>query len=102
MHTPKMYVLNRLDLSPRYRSVQAGHALSKYSLEQPEIFREWNNHSLIYVAVQNLIELREWVEKLQNKGMIFSVFTEPDLDDQPTAIACYNGSGIFHGLRLVE
>lgn len=74
MHTPKMYVLTRLDLSPTYRAVQGGHALSKYALENTSSFQQWNNSTLVYLTVHNLIDLRKWIDKLRAKSIVFSVY----------------------------
>ena len=92
----RMYVLLRKDLDETYRCVQAGHALAQYSLDYPDLFKKWNNTDLIYLGVRNLKELREWTLKIKSP---FSLFREPDLDGQETALAYY-GPGLFKGLDL--
>lgn len=100
MPTPRMYVLVRLDLSETYRVVQGSHAVCKYALEHYDQFKVWNNGYIVYLGVQNLIALRKWDMKLMDSSKVYSVFREPDLDNQETAIACYDDGKIFEGLRL--
>lgn len=98
---PKMYVLVRMDLSETYRMVQGAHALAQYALDQPVLFRIWGNGTIVFLGVRNLIELRKWETTLEMKGRRLSSFWEPDLDDQLTAIACYELGEMFIGLKTV-
>jgi len=100
MITKKMYVVVRLDLSQTYRCVQGAHALAQFSKDYPKQVKLWNNQHLIFLCVCNLIELRFWVKKLQKVKKCFSSFYEPDLDDQLTAICCFDSGRIFKSLRL--
>jgi hypothetical protein len=70
--------------------VQGAHALSQYSLDYSDKFKEWNNQYLIFLSVYNLIALREKYAYLIEKGIGVSVFKEPDLEGQMTAIAFYD------------
>jgi hypothetical protein len=100
MRTPRMYVLVRRDLSNDYRGVQGMHALEQYALDHPDQFKLWGNQYIARVGVRNLIELREWTQKLKDEQKIYSVFREPDLDGQETSIACYDNGFIFRDLPL--
>jgi hypothetical protein len=95
-----MYVLVRQDLDQKYRCVQGSHAVCKYAIEHEILFKVWNNGYLIFLGVQNLKALRNWIEKLETVGKNFSVFKEPDLDNQETALACYDLGDIFKDLHL--
>lgn len=97
---PKMYVLTRLDLDPRYRIVQGSHALALFSLRNPKLFQKWNNETIIYLGVRFSSGIREWAEKLEDRGLYYTVFQEPDQEFQYTALACYDTGGIFKGLPL--
>ena len=98
---PRMYVLVRLDLSEKYQCVQGAHALAQYSIDHPKIFSEqWKNQTLLFLGVRNLIELRRWNFELTRKYKMHSIFREPDLDNQETAIACYDTGEIFKELPL--
>jgi hypothetical protein len=95
-----MYVLVRKDLSNSYRDVQAIHAVVQYALEYTEEFKKWDNGYIVMLGVRNLIDLRQWVSKLQKNKVLFSVFKEPDLDFQETSISCYNSGTVFKNLKI--
>ena len=99
MPTPKMYVLVRLDLSETYRIVQGSHALAQYALDNPENFKTWNNSTIVFLGVRNLIDMRQWLNDLIQKNKVFASFLEPDLDNQVTAIACFDTGEIFRALK---
>ena len=98
---PRMYVIVRGELSETYRLVQGAHALAQFSLEHHEEFLHWNNSYLIFLKVFNLNELRDFKNNKLNDGKVpFSVFREPDLDNQMTAIALYDTGEVVKGLKL--
>ena len=96
-----MYILVRKDLAETYRIVQGSHALAQYALDHPAEFQAWHNTTIVYLGVRNLQELRSWNLKLAKAGKVSSLWREPDLDNQETAIACYDDGAIFKDLRLV-
>jgi len=96
-----MYVLVRKDLAETYRCVQGCHAVSQFALEHSGLFSIWGNQTIVFLGVSNLLALRAWNEKLTTVGKYFSVFREPDLDGQETAIACFDLGVIFKDLHLV-
>jgi hypothetical protein len=92
--------LTRKDLSRSSSAVQAGHALAEFLLRGP--VTEWNNGTLVYLAVRNLEELVEWCCKLNEKRIKWVGFREPDLDDELTAIAVVSNDKMFFSrLRLL-
>ena len=97
---PRMYVLVRLDLAEKYQCVQGCHAVAQYALDHPEEFKAWGNRTILFLGVRNLIELRAWEVELRENYKVFSVFREVDLDNQETAIACYDTGEIFRKLPL--
>lgn len=99
---PKMYILVRKDLAETYRVVQGAHALAQYGLEHSDFFKVWNNGTVVFLGVNNLKSLRDWKLKLQMCKKRHSVFQEPDLDGQETAIACYDLGDIFKSLPLAN
>jgi hypothetical protein len=99
---PRMYILVREDLNPIYRCVQGGHALAAYAAEYPGTFQAWGNQYLMYLGVRNHTALAEWYRKIQSLGKEVCLFTEPDLDGQLTAIACYDTGEIFQDLKLTN
>jgi hypothetical protein len=80
--------------------VQGTHAVSLYALEQPDLFKVWNNETIVFLGVSNLLAIRMWNMKLTEAGKHFSMFREPDLDGQETAIACFDVGDIFKELPL--
>ena len=100
MPTQKMYVLVRKDLSETYRIIQGSHAMAQYALDYPEQFQKWHNSTIVFLSVRNLIDLKKWHIELMKKR-IHSAFFESDLDNQLTAIACYDEGEIFEDLYTV-
>lgn len=101
MRIPKMYVLVRNDLSKTYQMVQGAHALAQFALKYPKEFSEWGNSTIVFLGIRNLIEMRIWMRKLFDEDKICIGFMEPDLDNQITAIACFDSGEIFRELKTV-
>ena len=85
----KLIVISRRDLSSAVQSVQSGHALAKFCIENPVIANSWHQNSqyLVYLSVEDEASLHSLIAKLQSRGIVMSDFQEPDLDNQITAIA---------------
>jgi len=96
----KMYCLIRSDLTHSYRACQAGHAIAQYFLDYGK-HEVWDNGTMIYLKIKNEAQLKKWKEKLQNVGLNFSEFIEPDLGNQLTAISCIDKGDIFQKLSLL-
>ena len=89
----KLYVVTRADLSAGYQAVQSGHAAIQYIFEHPECAKNWfeNSNYLGLLAVTNEQELVALVERAQHQEIKFSIFREPDIGNQITAIALEPG-----------
>jgi len=85
-------------LLPEQRAVQSGHALAEFLLQYKT---KWDNGTLIYLGVENEEELKKWIFKLDKKDIRYSVFREPDIDNQITSIATDHQSKIFSKLKLL-
>jgi hypothetical protein len=100
MEYPRLYVLIRNDLDPRYAAVQAGHAVAEWCLWRDG----WENKTLIYLGVPDAESLLRWEKKLELRDIDYKIFCEPDIGNQPTALAtCIwnkNDSKIFQKLEL--
>jgi hypothetical protein len=98
-----MYVLVRKDLSETYRCVQGAHALAQFALEHPNSFKTWNNRTIVFLSVRNLNELRVILQRLRTNWLKnqcpFSLFTEPDLDNQFTSLAYFGTGDILKDLK---
>lgn len=88
-----MYVVVRGDLEPGYQGVQGQHSLAEFIFQYPDISKEWFQKSnyLGFLSVPNECALLDLIEKAKISGIRFSVFREPDIDNQITAIALEPG-----------
>lgn len=98
----KLYILVRNDLpSKAYMACQGGHALAAWMLENPGQAKEWGNHTLIYLRLDNEEHLKFWKDVIEMSGHKCTTFKEPDLGNEATAIATYGDGKLFKGLRLL-
>lgn len=69
------------------------HALRQFTAEHPEIDRIWFEQSnyLGLLSVNNEEELVRLMEQAADHGIHHSIFREPDIDNQITAIALSPG-----------
>lgn len=95
----KFYVLIRKDLSPSQQAVQGGHALAEFLLKGPAT--NWTNGTLVYLGVKNEQELYKWMHKLEMDNIQYSTFTEPDRNNEITALATDNQYPSFKKLQLI-
>jgi len=60
-----------------------------FCLEHNDIANSWHKNSqyLTYLSVKDESELLFLIDKAQSRGMAISIFREPDIDNQITAIA---------------
>ena len=96
----KMFILVRKDLGSPYKMVQGAHALALYALEHTQSFNEWNNETIVFLDVKDEKSLLKWKDKLTYSDKMISVFAEPDIGDQFTAIACYDTDEMFKNLQV--
>ncbi len=70
------------------------HSAIEYIFEHPEYAAIWHNNSnyLAFLSVKNEQELIDLIIKAEEKGIIFSIFREPDIGNQITAIALAPGT----------
>lgn len=95
----KLYVLVRTDLKRSSPAVQAGHAVAQWLIDHPN--NEWFNQTLVYLNIGDIVSLNNIKNKLHYKDIDYTVFKEPDLNDEITAIACLTDKKIFNGLTLL-
>lgn len=72
-------------------TAQCVHVMNEFSIKNKLIFDHWYNDSnyICILAVENEAELIDLIEKA--KDITFSLFREPDLDNEITAIALEPG-----------
>jgi len=56
---------------------------------------------LVYLGINNEEELIHWTKVLEYKDLQWTIFREPDLDNQLTAIACLSKGKEFKKLKLL-
>jgi hypothetical protein len=92
-------VIVRKDLSISQRAVQARHAVAEFLLRGPS--SRWSNGTLVYLGVKGLPQLENTMQKLNRNDIHYSVFYEPDIGNEPTALATDIYSEIFDKLNLL-
>lgn len=103
----RLYVLTRNDLGLVYQSVQGAHAVAQFVLDYPD--HEWKNGYLIFLGVEDHHELQTWWGELnlqnemksKEKQSPISIFKEPDLNNELTAVAIYTNGRKFKNLELM-
>lgn len=85
----KLFIITRQDISNGYQAVQSAHAICQFTFEHREIATEWYEQSnyLALLSVSNEQELIALINKASSHGLRFSVFREPDINNEITAIA---------------
>jgi peptidyl-tRNA hydrolase len=69
------------------------HALQQFNIEHIDINRIWYEKSnyLALLSVKNQEDLIKIINKAQNLNIKFSIFREPDINEEITAIALSPG-----------
>lgn len=84
----KLTTVTRRDLTAGSQSVQSTHAAVQFIFEHPELSEDWfKKPYLAQLSVKNEDELKSLIHKLQKNNIKHSIFREPDLGNQITAIA---------------
>jgi len=86
----RLYVLVRSDLTKSQQAVQSAHAVAQFMVENP--LHEWKNSYLIMLRSKNL---HAWVPEAD------TVWREPDINNEITSLAFYEGGDRFKDLRLL-
>jgi len=81
----KLFIVLEKALDAGLKMAQTAHAVVQFGYEYPEIKHHW------YTESNNIVVLHEddlpsLADELEKMGYSLSRFTEPDLDDQLTAI----------------
>jgi hypothetical protein len=97
-------VLVRKDLTYSSPAVQAGHSIAEFCLRS-RFSMDWNNHILVYLQVENLKKLKNWLFKFEKRNIETSIFYEPDLNNEMTAFCALvneENYGFLSSLDLLE
>lgn len=94
----KLYVLVSDKLTSIYGAVQGGHAVAQYMLDNSRKKNKWKNETIVYLKCN----IKIIKTKLDIRGLDYSSWYEPDLDNELTAIAIYDDGYIFRNLKLLK
>jgi peptidyl-tRNA hydrolase len=85
----KLYIITRQDLSPGLQAAQVAHAAFMFGYEHRPLAQAWIQESnfLIILSVKNEQELKALGDEADKQGLPVTWFTEPDIEDELTAIA---------------
>lgn len=85
----KIYIITRADLPPGLRAAQLVHAMRQFTSEHTEIDRPWYEESrfLALLEVPDKEALAELAYRAACSSIPLSLWQEPDLDHEPTALA---------------
>ena len=99
----KLYVIVRNDLTPGLQIAQACHALREFVADHPALDRAWHEgqRNIVVLQVPGLRELERLAAVAVDQRIPLSRFTEPDLQDQLTAVAlARDGEALVSSLPL--
>ncbi len=85
----KLYIVTRRDLSPGLQAAQVAHAAFQFAYEHRPLATAWQQESnfLIILSVENEEDLTQLGKQAETLNLPVTWFTEPDIEDQLTAIA---------------
>jgi len=92
-------VIVRRDLEPSQQAVQGGHAVAEYLLSYPNT--EWRNGTLVYLGVSDKEDIDKWQFRLDLEDVPYSIFREPDMNNEITAISSVYDESFFKKLQLL-
>ena len=101
---PYLYVIVRRDLSLPHQAVQACHAVFEAALtfppKPPQV-----TPNVVYCDVRDEQRLLKFARKLDKEGIRYTLFQEPDIGNQYTALATEivtDCRSVFKDLQLVK
>lgn len=85
----KLRVVTRRDLSLPTQAVQSAHAAIDFQHAHPKEATDWQTKSnyLALLTVANEEELYKLIDKATIRGIKHTIFREPDINNEITAIA---------------
>lgn len=70
-------------MTPGYQTVQSAHAIAEFAIKKPYSLIKWyeEGNYLISLAVKDLKELEELIATLEQRGIEYTAFFEPDVNE---------------------
>lgn len=81
----KLYIIVRNDIAPGLQLAQSCHATEQFHRDHPTLASAWLN--IVCLQVPSKEKLADLAYRAVTEGFAASLFREPDLDDEPTAVA---------------
>ncbi len=85
----KLRVITRADLAPGAQAAQLVHGALQWAADHPDLVRAWmaESNTVVLLAVRDEAALRALLRQAEERGVVASVFVEPDLGGALTCIA---------------
>lgn len=85
----KLYIITRRDLAPGLQCAQVAHAAFQFAYEHRPLAAQWLRESnfLIILSCEDELALSEFGRHIESHNIPVTWFTEPDINDEITAIA---------------
>ena len=84
----RLYVIVRRDLKPGMKIAQSCHAMAAFAEEHPSVTSLWHEGGNNLICLEcDANELALMAEQSIQRGALVSLFREPDLGNELTAIA---------------
>ncbi len=80
-------------MSGGYQATQSAHAALQFSVAFPDLTRKWHDESnyLVVLACADEAELLSLAERAAERMLCYTVFREPDIGNEITAIVIEPG-----------
>lgn len=99
----KLTVLSRKDLSPGYQAVQSAHAAIDFQYQYPKIAKKWHKSNyLVLLSVSDEKELTKYISIFKKFNLKHTIFREPDIGNEITAVAVQPSILLKHICKNLE
>lgn len=82
----KLIIVSRKNLKPGAQNAQSIHSLSQFALDHPDVFKAWNNQTIVSLSAKDENQLGNLLSKIEEHGINVSAFYEPDINNELTSI----------------
>lgn len=88
MNNNFLTIIVRKDIEPGYKVTQTSHAIAKFAIEYEDKFKKWQYESEYLCCLElEIYKFDHVLSKLDELKIKYSVFREPDINNEITAIA---------------
>lgn len=85
----KLYIITHNELPISQQATQSIHAAVDFVFKHHAELKNWHDlsNTIVLLSVKNEKGLLKLIKKLKNSNIKYTIFTEPDIGDQITALA---------------